>query len=58
MKKIKKILGSVCIGSLFLAVMGCEDEDGNPNTAWVVPMLSVSCITGLGLKRMEDKNHE
>ena len=57
MKKIKKVLEAVCIGSLFLAVMGCENADGSLNTAWVVPMLSVSCITGFGLKRMEGKNN-
>ena len=58
MKKIKKILEAVCLGSLFLAVMGCENEDGSPNFAWAVPMLSVSCITGFGLKKMEGENHE
>ena len=58
MKKIKKVLEAVCLGTLFLAVMGCENADGSLNAAWVVPMLSVSCITGFGLKKLEGGNHD
>ena len=59
MKKIfTKTLEAVCGLSLLLAVMGCENIDGSPNFAFIIPMLCVSAVSGTILKKTEGKNHD
>lgn len=52
---MKKILEFICGISLLLAVMGCENKDGSPNFAFIVPMLSVCTVSGLILKKTGEK---
>lgn len=58
MKKIAtKTLEAVCGLSILLAVMGCENLDGSPNFAFIIPCLLVSAVSGTILKKTEDKNN-
>ena len=57
-KNLVKALEAVCGLSLLLAVMGCENIDGSPNFAFIIPMLCVSAVSGTILKKTEDKNHD
>ena len=57
MKKIAtKTLEAVCGLSILLAVMGCENMDGTPNFAFIIPCLLVSAVSGAILKKTEGKN--
>lgn len=54
-KKISNILGAVCMAAFLLAILGCEKADGTLNTAWTLPLLAISGLTGWGHQKMEDK---
>ena len=54
-KTLTKTLEAVCGLSLLLAVMGCENLDGSPNFAFIVPMLAICAVSGTILKVMETK---
>ena len=56
-KKIESILGVICIGSLLLAVMGCENVDGSPAFEWIIPMLTITAVSGIILKRMDGRRN-
>lgn len=57
-KTVTKTLETVCGLSLLLAVMGCENMDGTPNFAFIIPCLLVSAVSGTILKKTEGKNHD
>ena len=54
-KTVKKILELTCGLSLLLAVMGCEDKEGSPNFAFIIPMLCTCTVSGSILKITEKK---
>lgn len=59
MKKIVyKTLETVCGLSLLLAVMGCENMDGSPNFAFIIPCFLVSAVSGTILKVQEGRHSE
>jgi len=55
-KSVKKALELVCVFAFLLAIIGCENADGTPNLAWIIPMLSVSGITGFILIENDNQN--
>ena len=55
-RRIKKLLQAVCAVTFILAVLGCENADGTPNTAWILSMMTVCSISGVGFKKMEDES--
>lgn len=52
-KTIKTILGCICILSVLL--IGGENADGSCDLLWSLSFLFLAGISGIGLKRMEDK---
>lgn len=54
-KRVSNILGAVCMAAFLLAILGCEKADGTLNTAWTLPLLAISGLTGWGYQKMEDK---
>lgn len=53
--KLSNILGAVCMAAFLLALLGCEKADGTLNTAWTLPLLAISGLSGWGLQKMEEK---
>lgn len=49
---LTKILSVVCVGAIFLAA--AEYEDGSPGL-WNCGCLAVALLSGLGLKKLEEK---
>lgn len=54
-KTICNFLGGVCMATFLLALLGCENADGTLNTAWTLPLLAISGLSGWGYQKMEDR---